>query len=341
MSEILRLRSRAEIDEEAALWTWRMEGERVDLARRQAFDLWLRQDPRHPRAYDDFAKLWRELDGLAEAKGDNTAATLNTFRAPRGGSSPLRWSVAATLLILIAGGFLWMRPSTEAQALATAVGQERKVLLADGSVITLNTNTIIETQLTTSERQIYLRKGEAHFQVAHDRSRPFFVHAGDTVVRAVGTEFEVRVRPDRQVDVIVNEGRVLVQGPGPSTAASGIAVGSKSRSTQIHVVQAGEALSTSTSSYLVQSVSSEQLGRVLAWREGVIILDGEPLSEAVAEIERYTDARIIMDPSIGNLRIGGRFSTSNVPAFFDALQAALPVSVARGDDGTVYLSSRR
>ena len=73
-------------------------------------------------------------------------------------------------------------------------------------------------------------------------------------------------------------------------------------------------------------VTAQQLSSELAWREGAIIFDGEPLSEAIAEIERYTDARIIVsDPEDRSLRVGGRFRTDDVQEFLDGLQTALPV----------------
>src|SRR6202034_3836256 len=122
----------------------------------------------------------------------------------------------------------------------TAAGQHRDVTLADGSIVSLNTNTIVETDLSRKLRQIYLRKGEAHFQVAHDRSRPFLVHAGDAVVRAVGTEFEVRLREDKHVEVLVNEGRVEVQA-APIAAAN---PSEPVRAATVRALSAGQQLST-------------------------------------------------------------------------------------------------
>src|ERR1700675_3540076 len=75
MSEIVKLRTRAEIDDEAAQWTWRMDSETITASDQQAFDSWLRQDARHRRAYEELAKVWRALDGLAEAKRDEKIAT--------------------------------------------------------------------------------------------------------------------------------------------------------------------------------------------------------------------------------------------------------------------------
>ena len=237
------------------------------------------------------------------------------------------------MLIVTIISAVWLQIGSEMQTVATAVGQQRNVTLADGSVVMLNTNTILETNLSRRVRQIYLRKGEAHFQVAHDRSRPFLVHAGDAVVRAVGTQFEVRLLSDQHVDVVVNEGRVEVQAAAPRQAATVATV---------RALSAGQQLSTATAGYTVVPVSPAQLSSELAWRDGAIIFDGQPLSDAIAEIGRYTDARIVVsDSRIAGLRVGGRFRTDDVQGFFDGLQAALPVTIRRTADGVVYVDPRR
>jgi transmembrane sensor len=218
--------------------------------------------------------------------------------------------------------------------LETAVGQHRNVELADGSIVSLNTNTVVETNFGRHLRAIYLRKGEAHFEVAHDRSRPFEVHAGDAVVRAVGTEFEVRLRADQHVEVLVNEGRVEVEPDAPPEKSRPIATS--------HAVSAGQALSTAATSYTAVPVSAEQVSSELAWREGAVVFDSEPLAEAIAEIQRYTDARIIIsDPSIATLPVGGRFKTNDLQGFLNGLETALPVGIRRTDSGVIFVDPRR
>jgi transmembrane sensor len=92
----------------------------------------------------------------------------------------------------------------------------------------------------------------------------------------------------------------------------------------------------------VKAVTPEQLSSQMAWREGAIIFDGEPLSDAIAEIERYTDARIVVsDPDTAALRVGGRFRTDNVQDFFQGLQSALPVAIRRSPDGVIFIDPRR
>jgi transmembrane sensor len=344
MSEIVKLRTRADVDEEAAAWIWRMDSATVAAADRQAFEAWLRQDPRHRRAAAELSTVWSALDGLAEAKRDEKIATFtNTVKPPGLYRAQHGWFAAAAMIATVAVGAIWLHQGSELQTLATAVGQQRNVTLADGSIVTLNTNTIVETDLRRHTREIFLRKGEAHFQVAHDRSRPFLVHAGDAVVRAVGTAFEVRVLTDQHVDVVVNEGRVEVQTTTPVPVSKNPAGQARpAPATTLRALSAGERLSTAGHDYAVVPITAQQLSSELAWREGAIIFDGEPLSEAIAEIERYTDARIIVsDPEIAAMRVGGRFRTGDVQEFFDALQTALPVSIRHTTPGVVFIDPRR
>ena len=354
MSEVVKLRTRAEIEEEAAAWIWRMDSG-SPTADPEGFDAWLRQDPRHRRAVDELSKVWESLDTLAEAPraqalpplAERVSYASTSSAEPLLGSHPIlvrrpMWFAAAAALVAAVAGAMWLNKGSETQVLATAVGQHRNVVLADGSIVSLNTNTIVETNLGHHAREIYLRKGEAHFDVAPDRSRPFLVHAGDAIVQAIGTEFEVRVRADQHVDVLVNEGRVEVRPDAPIPAPRA----SEARAVPtavvtVRAVSAGQALSTATTNYPVTPVSQEQLSSDLAWREGAVVFDSEPLSEAIAEIQRYTDARIVIsDPGIASLPVGGRFKTDDLQGFLDGLQAALPITIRRTADDMVYVDPR-
>ena len=153
MSEIVKLRTRTEIEEEAAQWTWRLDDEAFTAADQQAFEAWLNQDARHRRVFEEMAKVWSALDGLAEAKrSEMIAAFASASPIARGALAGWRMSAAAAALVLVAAGFWWLRQGNEIQTLATAVGQQRNVTLVDGSIVILNTITIVETDLSRSLR---------------------------------------------------------------------------------------------------------------------------------------------------------------------------------------------
>ncbi len=227
------------------------------------------------------------------------------------------------------------------QTLSTAVGQQRHVRLADGSELTLNTNTQLAVRLTAERREIYLRRGEAHFAVAHDARRPFFVHAGAAVIRDVGTQFEVRLRSNSDIDVLVNEGQVEVRGPGPT--GSGVPDGARAADAAgwVRALTAGEQLFITGPRLKVMAVSPRQVADDLAWRDGALVFDGQPLSQALAEVGRYTRTRIVIaGPKVASLHISGRFRTGDVPGFFRALEAALPVRVSQPEPGVVSIAAR-
>lgn len=326
MSDIVRLKTQTQIDNEAAVWTWRLDGGALTAAERGRLEAWLREDHRHRRTLEELRRTWSILDRLAErAQHEDIGAIA---RPERHRVSPRRrryWEAAAAAVLVVALGLgVWFTRRPGMQLISTAVGQERRVTLADGSQLALNTNTLLAVKLTSRQRDVYLRRGEAHFSVVHDAARPFFVHVGDAVIRDVGTQFEVRLHSDRNIDVLVNEGQVEVRGPGAVQALS-----------------AGEQLVIAGPQLKVVSVSPRQVADDLAWREGALVFDGEPLSQALEEVGRYTRVRIVLTgPQVASLHISGRFRTDDVQGFFRALQAALPVRVSRPEPGLVYIASR-
>lgn len=349
MSQIVRLKTQTQIDNEAAVWTWRLDSGELTAAERGQLEAWLREDSRHRRALEELSRTWSVLDRLSErAQNDNYNDNdkIVAFPLPerhRGFRRKRYWeTAAAAVLVLGLGVALWIARRPAMQIMSTAVGQQRHVTLADGSQLTLNTNTLVAVKLTPQRRDVYLRRGEAHFDVVHEASRPFFVHAGDTVIRDVGTQFEVRLNSNRDIDVLVDEGRVEVRGPGPAAGSPNPGDGARGANAGwVRALSAGEQLLVAGPHLEVISVSPQQIAEVLAWRQGALVFEGEPLSQALAEVGRYTRARIVLTgPKVGSLRISGRFETDDVPGFFQALQAALPVRVSRPEPGLVYVAPR-
>jgi transmembrane sensor len=347
MSDIVRLKTRTQVDHEAAVWTWRLDSGELTAEERGRLEAWLREDARHRRAFEQLGRTWRALDLLADRAPDEQAAAyagtgrgrLSARLRPPGRA--LRWAAAAAILALAIGPLLWLTRRPGMQAFTTAVGQERHVALADGSRLTLNTNTLLAVRLGARRRDVYLQRGEAHFDVVHDAARPFFVHAGDTVIRDVGTQFEVRLHTDRDVDVLVNEGRVEVQGPPAAAPAGSNSTAAASAGGWVRALSAGEQLVIDGPHLSILAVSPRRIADELAWRDGALVFSGEPLSRAIDEVGRYTRSRIVLaGPEVASLRISGRFRTDDVPGFFQALQAALPVRVSRPQPGLVYIAAR-
>ncbi len=210
----------------------------------------------------------------------------------------------------------------------TGVGGRAKIQLSDGSYVDLNTNTELDARISNSRREIMLARGEALFHVAHDARRPFYVVAGGTVVRAVGTAFSVRIRDPQHVDVLVAEGRVAVGAPGNDANFENPHLLAKATK-----ISAGESASVYDSSVAVHVVPQQNVNRRLAWTAGHLDFQGETLDDAVQEFNRYNERQItIADPSIVNLQVGGTFSTTDPVSFAAALRRLYGIRAQVGDN---------
>ncbi len=321
------------IEQEAAEWLVKVEQDGTPDTSK-ALAAWLAANPRHRAAFLRISTAWRRADALRriadpseEADPDLLAperpptdesitepASVGYLRPPRPSASqgPRRFgfAIAAALAVVLIGGAVWLTHTlSTSQTYSTAIGEFHRVTLADGSSISLNTNTRVRVSYSAAQRRVQLLQGEAQFDVAHDTGRPFIVTAGEATVRAVGTAFIVRLRSSQSVDVLVSQGRVAINPPATTT-----------------LVSEGE-LALVRNNHVTRRAVND-ITRRLSWTEGMLIFNGETLAEAVAEINRYNRRQIqITDPSIANRKIGGAFKATKPDLFATALEKTFGVEV--------------
>src|SRR5262249_23434452 len=149
-------------------------------------------------------------------------------------------------------------------------------------------------------RDVQLIRGEALFHVAHDGKRPFFVTAETTVVRAVGTAFSVRIRDDNRVEVLVTEGHVAVGAPSTDRTDRPVLPASSP------VLSAGQLPAVSHGRAAIKHLQADEISRKVSWTAGYLAFQGQPLSEAIGEFNRYNLRHLVIgDPSLRNLSVGG------------------------------------
>jgi transmembrane sensor len=230
-------------------------------------------------------------------------------------------------------------PATPTTLYATAIGETRPIKLADGTRITLNTNTRLRVGFSARAREIQLERGEATFEVARDAtSPPFNVIAGERTFQALGTRFNLRLLAEN-VDLIVADGQVKILDARPREP--------KTPARRRDVLTYGEQTIHAQEEALVdpgfQSVSPidlQEMQERLAWQKGLIVLDDEALEDALAEIERYTRAKFVLaDAKLGALRVSGRFPAGNVNAVRLALRQNFLIASRRDTRGRIVLSS--
>ncbi len=285
----------------------------------EEFNRWLDADIRHRVAYLRLESTWQRAEKLRDLRPLDGGVDADLLR-PR---SSRRWPLAmaaSVLLALVAGGWLYQQQWSWKQ-FETPVGGLSRIVLEDGSVVDLNTDSDVRVRMREGHRQIRLVRGEGRFQVAHDASRPFIVEAAGTAVRAVGTQFTVRLHGSEQVDVLVAEGKVAVASP---------------RVQHTPPLSAGEAAVLLPDRVSVTRLEPQLLARRMAWTTGRLEFRGETLAEAVAEFNRYNHRQIrLAGPELASLRVGGNFTATDPESFAGALASAFKLRVQSDAQGIV------
>lgn len=176
---------------------------------------WRRSDPRHEAAYQRLLRIAQDR-ALHDALAKFDMAPAGTRISRRAlWRRPVVWggaglALAACLSLFLLPPFVadWTTPLS---IYSTKPGEVRELTLADGSHVTLNGGSRLETRLTGYRRNVALKSGEAYFDVAHDASRPFYVGLAGGKVRVLGTEFNLSYLPNG-VELDVYEGKVRLTG---------------------------------------------------------------------------------------------------------------------------------
>lgn len=329
-------RTRADVDAEATRWVVRMHSDQVTLEDERAFSAWLAENEENRAAYERLGALWAGVGRLRE--DPERVAALAALREGEPEQPDRRRLIAASLAggLILAGGGSWLgwRALYGAETYETALGEQRRLSFADGTQVTLNTESRLRVRFDESERHIWLDRGQAFFQVARDPSRPFRVFVGDDEVRALGTAFEVR-RDGNRARVTLEEGVVaLYRNADRRPVADAPAVRAAA------ILRPGQQAVVDTAPRV--RLAAVDTRRTAAWRFGRMDLESEPLAEAVAEINRYNARQIVLaDPSLEAMPINGVFQTGRPEAFVEALTIGFPVEIRAEDDRTIQLVRRR
>lgn len=339
------------MEEEATAWVALQDRRDLTEQERVAFEAWKSQSPQNEAMLAEVRAVWGDLDRLSELDDFTMPPEPGVAASDQGARpSPRPWlgrrAMVATIAACVAlvfvatASYTLMRPASSIATgtFRTALGEQETVTLADGSTVMLNTQSVVAVDYSKDARLLRLVRGEAHFDVTPDAARPFSVYAGDGVVRAVGTAFTVHLREDK-VEVTVAEGRValLAQIAAPRSAGGGkeTVVGEP-----LAEIGAGDSATFADAAVAqVASLTVPELNRKLSWRRGRLSFAGEPLSDVIREVSRYTDFQIeLSDPAIEAIPIGGAFRVGEVEELLLALEEVFGVKVERVSEKHVRLT---
>lgn len=281
---------------QAAAWLARLRSEERRPEDEAGFRAWLAESEVHRRAFDGINTVWEAAGALP--------------RTPRNRRAESRRAVLASVAALVVGaGSLGAWRLATAGTYETAVGEQRRVALDDGSLIILDTNSKIRVDLGKERRSVELVRGRAHFEVVRDARRPFVVDAAGRQVVAVGTAFDVQ-RDRSEVCVLVTKGEVAVfdlKRDGRQTLPHGARMTLTKEGAQ---------------------VDRPDLARVTAWQQGRAVFDNDTVADAVAEMNRYSRRPIVIEgDQAAQMHVSGVYATGDTEAFAKSLATLLPLKV--------------
>ena len=323
-----------------------------ESGREAAFEAWKSEDIRHEIAVRELEATWNRMMQLREVIEDPTLRPnldiLNSDSRSHPRARRRKWLALGSLAaVLVLGLSLWTFRKTDTFSdsqypisYSTTFNDYKQVGLDDGSILELNANSRVEIDFSNEFRRVYLLRGEAHFQVAKNPSKPFLVDVGGVAVEAIGTAFNVRYGAD-EIQVLVTEGRVSVN---MEASSQNEISSSEILSSNLPELIAGDKATISTQGDhmipMVSNTSEEEYSQILAWKGPRLFFDATPLQEAVRQFNEHNLIEIrIEGEEIKQEPIGGSFLVEDVEAFVRLLAGEGSIKVERPDFESIVLQS--
>lgn len=256
-------------------------------------------------------------------------------RARRAGRR-IPWLTAAALVLGIGASALYIQ-GIGPETYSTRLGEQRSVVLEDGSMVSLNTSTSIEVAFNEETRQVHLIQGEALFDVEKDATRPFLVETSSAVIRVTGTQFNVYQQADgTAVTVLKGEVEVRPRKQTPTASATSRGVeGTESQAGDVAKLTVGHQAVVKSGSAEIQTISVSNLEPVTAWTARRLVFDSTLLSDIVQQFNRYNHKRLVLDdPSLASLELSGVFGSNDPESLVLFLQRIADVEVVTSSDGS-------
>lgn len=306
---------------QAAHWYARLQTLPVSARTLEEFFAWRRIEGNRD-AYIAVDQFYNQAGSLADRPAI-LSATEQAMNRPAHRSSNRGLSMgtlaAAAVAFLVVGITLVAEWPGGGDRYATRIGEQRKLMLADGSRVILYTDTAMTVKFDDGERRVSLDHGQAYFTVAHDAARPFSVDAGGARILATGTQFDVH-RDGDTVDVTLVEGSVRVSADDRPVAR----------------LRAGQSLTLNSGR--VSPIKAVDTAPATAWTRGRIVLDGMTLQDAITAVNRYVDTPVRLEaPGFADARISGTVDTGDARNFAAAVTAVLPLKAQTDSDGSISL----
>jgi transmembrane sensor len=310
-----------EIRAEAAAWLARLHADDRDAGDEAAFRAWLAASPTHAAAFEAVDRIWSDVGGLTDLRPDLRGRRAYFAEGPAPRHTSRRALLAGVGFLAVAGGSVGFWRSAGAKVYETEVGEQKHVALADGSQLFLDAQTRISVRFSETVRAVDMEFGRANFRVVPDYKRPFIVEAAERKIIATRCSFDVRCE-DGQVQVVLIHGEADVK-PASAPDAKG------------ETLRSGDRLVASVD---MEKRDKPDMTKATAWQTGYEMFENEDLAQAVEEMNRYSTATILVDPSVAKLKVSGVYRVGDNSAFARSLAKLLPIAV-RENGETLILTA--
>jgi len=331
---------------EAASWVAQMDGGPLSSSDKLALTEWVSRSHLHEQEIRRLVALWggvdQMLDDLLLPKSAPILAVLGAWFRLR----PVQMtSVIGSLCLATIFSIFFFQADIQTEATTVSMttyqvdrGSRKSVPLSDGSVIHLNTDSVVEVKISGQERRVRLLRGEAVFDVAKDPLRPFQVYAGSGRVEALGTSFLVKAL-DRRIELIVTEGRVRLDRLSYEDVSSELNLDIEPYE-QVFVDQ-GQKVVLDKDIKSAVMLDKSAIAKQTAWLDGKHIFQNDSLNYIAQEMSRHSRRTIIVsDPDLGEMRMGGVFKLGEIDKFISALKVSLDVEVDHVAEDFIYIRRR-
>lgn len=227
--------------------------------------------------------------------------------------------VAAILLIpilLFSILFYFFSKKPQAQAESWAIlrapeGARVEFFLPDGSSGWLNSGSTLKYPVIFGKQRKVELTGEGYFDIAHRRNSHFYINVPDLEVKVVGTKFNISAYPaDNFTEVVLKKGKVDIRG---KTGIFNYSMFPDEKLTFNHTTRSIE----------VKKIESDLY---TSWKDGYLILDNEPLEQAVGRIERWYNTEIaVQDETLKNYRFKATFRDEPLEEVLRLLALTTPI----------------
>lgn len=345
MSNIYHLKGNENRLEQVSDWIAKID-RGLSHAEHAEFKQWMDVSPENRAMLLEVARLWDKMEVLAQLSEvfPHSPVKKKQHKFPMIG-------LAASFLLASVVAIAWWQGQLFSSAVDTAqhivsnnvyttkIGEQATFYLQDKTKVVLNTDSQIKVTYTDKQRLFQLVKGEFHVTVAHNTAQPLSVYAGNKIIQAVGTAFNVELI-EGQVELIVTDGKVLVADSSEKHKQPLLLDDVHLPPTSM-AVSKGQKIALGIPSPLIIQLDATDLDASLAWQHGSLIFRGESLGQALKEVSRYTDYEFeFLDESLKQIQIAGLFKTDDVNGLLTALAQNFEVAYQRVSPSKVQLRSK-